>query len=384
MPSRRIAIVFEFSTLNGGERSMLAVLDWLKADNSKTEFVAIGPGIGPLADELRKRQIPLYEWSSNDSSGMRRQSEEIETSLCQLVKSVKPDLVHANSLAMCRLLGRVAARINPPTTGHLRDIIKLSATAVADLNRNQKLVAVSEATRCFHVSQGLDERRIVVVHNGIDLDQFQPRPCTGWLHAELGLNRESLLIACIGQIGLRKGQDILAGAAADIVKRVPTAHFLLIGERTSQKAESIEFEQSIRRRFDVAGLADHLHLLGRREDVAKILGEIDLLAHPANQEPFGRVLLEASAAGVPIVATNVGGTSEIVLDGVTGRLIPPKDPIALAEAMIKCLTDKTESQHFRQAARERVVHQFSINIAAQKLSAFWNAVLDEKPETTGI
>ena len=108
------------------------------------------------------------------------------------------------------------------------------------------------------------------------------------------------------------------------------------------------------------------------------------MVHPANQEPFGRVLLEASAAGVPIIATNVGGTSEIVLDSITGRLIPPKDPIALAKAVIKSLTGKTESQQFRHAARERALNEFSINIAAQKLSEFWNAVLGETQEKTGI
>ncbi|MEI8017090.1 MAG: glycosyltransferase family 4 protein [Schlesneria sp.] len=378
MPFRRIAIVFEFSTLNGGERSMLAVLDGLKANDSKIEFVAIGPGIGRLADALRERQIPLHDWSLNTPSGVRRPAEEIENSLCQLINSIKPDLVHANSLAMGRLLGRVASRLKMPTTGHLRDIIKLSVSAIADLNRNQKLAAVSEATRNFHVGQGLDGHRLVVVHNGIDLDQFQPRSPIGWLHAELGLNRKNSLVACIGQIGLRKGQDILAAAAPDIMKQAPNTHFLLIGERTSQKAESIEFEQTIRHRFDEAGLSNHLHLLGNREDVAEIMGEIDLLVHPANQEPFGRVLLEASAAGVPIVATNVGGTSEIVLDGVTGRLIPPKDPIALAESVIKSLTDKTESQHFRLAARKRAIHEFSINVAAQKLSAFWNEILEQQ------
>jgi glycosyltransferase involved in cell wall biosynthesis len=383
MPSRRIAIIFEFSTLNGGERSMLAVLDRLKANDSRIEFVAIGPGFGRLANALRKSEIPLHVWSLNDPSGVRRRAEEIETSLCQLIESIKPDLVHANSLAMGRLLGRISARIEASTTGHLRDIIKLSAAAVADLNRNLKLVAVSEATRSFHVGQGLDERRLVVIHNGVDLDQFRPRSRTGWLHAELGLNRESLLIACIGQIGLRKGQDILAAATADIVKHFPTAHFLLIGERTSQKPESIEFEQTIRRRFEDAGLADHLHLIGSREDVAEILGEIDLLVHPANQEPFGRVLLEASAAGVPIVATNVGGTSEIVLDGVTGGLIPPKNPVALAEAVIKSLTNKAESQYFRQTARERAVRDFSINVAARKLSTFWNEILDNQEQKLG-
>lgn len=383
MPSCRIAIVFEFSTLNGGERSMLATLDWLKANSPQIEFVAIGPGKGRLADALQKRDIPLHDWSINDDSCVRRPAEEIEASLCQLIKSINPNLVHANSLAMGRVLGRVASRLDMPTTGHLRDIIKLSAAAIADLNRNCKLVAVSQATRNFHVDQGLNADRLAVIHNGIDLDQFQPRSPTGWLHAELGLSRKDSLVACIGQIGLRKGQDVLASAAPDIVKQVPNVHFLLIGERTSQKAESIEFEQTIRRRFVESGLANHLHFLGNREDVAEILGEIDLLVHPANQEPFGRVLLEASAAGVPIVATNVGGTPEIVLDGITGRLIPPKNPTALAHAVIKSLTDKSESRHFRVAARKLAIHEFSVNVAAQNLSSFWNAILNDPQARTG-
>ena len=416
MSRRIITVLFEFATLNGGEWSMLTALDWLRRNGTEFNFIAIGPNVGRLADALRAREIPLIGWSQHATSGCRLSPETIEASLFQIIESIRPDLVHANSLAMGRLLGRMAGHLRIPTTAHLRDIIKLSAAAVADLNRIRQLVAVSNATREFHVGQGVDESRVTVVRNGVDLEQFRPRTRTGWLQHELRLCRnmatdsarcnvllqdvsmqmtkdaqifpshqirESMsgqkpakLIACIGQIGLRKGQDVLASAAPMIVERVPGANFIFVGERTSQKAESIEFERAISRRFAEAELSDRLHVMGHRDDVAELLSEIDLLVHSANQEPYGRVLLEASAAGVPIVATDVGGTSEIVVDGVTGRLVPHRDPRALADAAIAILTDESEAQRLRDAARQRAMRLFSIEIAAQSLANVWNDVTE--------
>ena len=372
----RVVIVFEFSTLNGGERSMLSVLDSARISVPDFEFAAIGPPVGRLAAALVERTIPYVGWSVTDESGRRKAVDDIEASLLAAIRSIQPDLVHANSLAMSRLLGRCEAQLDCPTTGHLRDIIKLSATAITDLNRNQKLVAVSEATRQFHIGQGIEPTRVITVHNGIDLNRFCPRKPTGDLHAELRLNSNARLIACIGQIGLRKGQDLLAAAAASIVDRVPEAHFLLIGERTSQKAESVAFEQNILHRFSESGLADRLHMLGHRDDVVDILAEIDLLVHPANQEPFGRVLLEASAAGVPMVATNVGGTAEIIIDQATGYLVPAHDAVSLATAIIAILSDPVESQRLRENARARAMREFSIDVATNRLLGVWSDVVN--------
>ncbi len=394
MTQLHITILFEFDTLNGGERSILAAIDWFRIHDSRFHFTAIGPPAGRLGSALRERAIPLVPWSARNADGQRRLATDIDNSLIQMIDSLRPDIVHANSLAMGRLLGRVATRILSPATAHLRDIIKLSAAAIADLNRNRKLVAVSQATRLFHVAQGGDADKITVIYNGIDLDRFHPHPKTGWLRVELrqrvanrvdfsrfdshgknacasGVDHPAVLIACIGQIGLRKGQDVLASAARAIVEQVPHAHFLLVGERTSQKEESIEFERAVLRRFDDEGLSDRLTVLGTRDDVPELLSEIDLLIHPANQEPLGRVLLEACAAGVPIVATNVGGTPEIIEDGITGRLVPAGNPKALSEAAIAILNNPTESDRLRCAARQRAEQKFSIESAARYLASFW-------------
>ena len=381
---------------------MLAAMDWLSSNRKELEFQAIGPVEGRLADALRSRGVPIVEWSVRDKTGRRFSQKQIQAELQDAIAAAKPDLVHANSLAMSRILGQISSRLETPTTGHLRDIIKLSKAAIDDLNLNHQLIAVSHATRTFHVQQGLQDQRVTVVHNGIECDAVPTRSTKGWLAEELFnpltpepvvtevWGRETVaatdragsqagvpfpqvrFIACIGQIGLRKGLDILAAAASSIIRQVPVAHFLLIGERTSQKEESIQFEKSIRQRFDDEGISSQVHWLGHREDVERILREVDLLVHPANQEPFGRVLLEASAAGLPIVATDVGGTSEIVINGQTGILVAPRDPQALANAVVSLLSDPSTARKMGDAARQRTSREFAIGTSASTLADVWS------------
>lgn len=354
---------------------MLACLDWLRQHEPSLEFVAIAPNVGPLAEELAQRGIEVLPWFLGGDSTSRPTREQLESHLVELVHRASPDLLHANSLAMGRLTGSVASRLTIPTSSHLRDIIHVSASAMADLNRNRRLIAVSQATRDAHVARGMDPDRVVVVRNGIDLEQFQPRPRLGWLRHELGLPDSAVLLATIGQIGLRKGQDVLAEAAPDIVRAAPDVHFLILGVRSSKKAESIEFEQAIHHRFAEQGLTSHLHGLGYRDNVAALLNELDLVVHPANQEPYGRVLLEAAASGVPVVATDVGGTAEIVIDGATGRLVPPRDPKGLATAVIGLLRDQNLMESMSIAARERAVSEFEIGRSGHRLAEEWKKVL---------
>jgi glycosyltransferase involved in cell wall biosynthesis len=176
---------------------------------------------------------------------------------------------------------------------------------------------------------------------------------------------------------LRKGQDVLASAAPDIVRAIPDVHFVLVGERSSMKEESITFERSLMDSFEKQGLAGRLHRLGWRDDVPRILAEITLLVHPAHQEPFGRVLLEAAACGIPVVATNVGGTSEIVLDGQTGFLVPPRNTELLALRVTELLTNVLLSRGMGLAARKRAQQDFGIAKTGQILANRWRRVLAE-------
>jgi glycosyltransferase involved in cell wall biosynthesis len=368
----RIAILCEYPTLNGGERSMLACARLLP--NSDAQLTFLAPPDGPLADELSRqslRHIPLDLHSAE--TRLPR-----EAALDRLVELCERDfeLLHANSLSMGRLTGAAAARLRIPCTAHLRDIVRLSPAAITNLNGNAKLIAVSHAVRDFHVAQGLSADRSNVIPNGIDIDAFRPLRPPGWLRSELGLPASSFLVAAIGQICLRKGQDVYARAAVSAAAFLPDAQFVLIGSRHSAKPESVAFEKGIDEAFASASLSDRFHPLGERLDVPAILGELDVLVHAARQEPFGRVLLEAAAAGVPIVATDVGGTREMLTDGEQAILVRPDDPGAIADALLRLSRDSDLRRRLRDAAQERVAHEFPIERSANELLTTWRRVCD--------
>ncbi|MDA1049143.1 MAG: glycosyltransferase family 4 protein [Planctomycetota bacterium] len=369
----RVAVLFEFNSLNGGEHSLLTALDQLSAE--PFEFVALAPVDGRLAEALQQRGIQHVPLSLRDQAGNRLPRAQVCERIKDAIKDVSPNVVHANSLSMGRLTGAIANQLEPHCVAHLRDILKLSRTAIEDLNQNSVLLAVSQATRTFHIEQGMRAERVRVLHNGVDCDRFRPRNRTGSLQRELGLPNDSFLVATIGQIGLRKGQDVLAEAAVLAADRLANVHYLVIGERLSWKAESIEFEQALIDRFNTSGLGGRLHRLGYRSDIDRLMNEVDLLVHPAHQEPLGRVLLEAAASGLPIIATAVGGTEEILCNGESARLVPPADPPSLSAAIVELHGAAAKRLRYAVAARKRVETAFNAQGAARELAAVWSEIV---------
>ncbi len=144
--------------------------------------------------------------------------------------------------------------------------------------------------------------------------------------------------------------------------------------------EDAAFQARLARRTGEAGLASRLRFLGYRADVASLLPAFDLLVHASTRpEPFGMVILEAMAAGLPVVASNLGGPREIVLPGVTGLLVPPSDPAALAEACRGILSDHTRAAAMGAAGRERVREHFHLRTTVERTTALFEAVLGLEP-----
>ena len=371
----RLALLFEYATLSGGERSILATLEDVR--RAGFDVVAIGPPTGLLAQKLSDRGVRLLPLVTIDDDGCRLSQTRIRESIDRDLRRLCPDLVHANSLSMGRLAGPVTAHAGLAGISHIRDIVRLSRRAIEDLNCHRRLLAVSRATRGFHVAAGLSARKTRVLHNGVDLTRFCPRPATGYLHRELGIPGEARLLGTIGQIGLRKGQDVLLEAANRLADVLPDVHYLVIGERWSQKEESRQFEAKLRQ--PAAGsLRSRFHLLGYRDDVDRLLNELTLLIHPARQEPLGRVLLEAAASGVAVVASDVGGTAEIFPSSSrAARLVQPGDGKALAGAIEELLGDSAARRSMGAAARRRAAEAFDTARAAAGLIDQYREVLDE-------
>jgi glycosyltransferase involved in cell wall biosynthesis len=368
-----VLVLCEYASLNGGERSLLTMLEHGLCDRSRV--VVACPSVGPLAQSLRAMGIRHEPLALHTPQGNRLELAECRRRLGTLLDAIRPELVHANSLATSRLSGPLTAERQLPSLGHLRDILRISPRIVADLNGHRRLIAVSEATRQWYEDQGVQSTRMHVVHNGVDLHRFRPRPATGYLHRELMLPPGTMLIGTIGQIGMRKGLDTLLGAARRVVQRLSNVCFVIVGQRYSQKQEAVEYEANLRAVASRSPFAGRVCFLGLRQDIPELLNELTLLVHPARQEPLGRVLLEAAAAGVPVIATAVGGTPEIFADDHSAVLVPPDDEITLAAAINRLLSDPEARQQLAQGARRRAEAHFSAETAARNLAVHYRSCL---------
>lgn len=365
---KRIGILFEYPTLNGGERSMLAAIDAMETD--QFEFVAIAPPEGMLADELTARCLEHVPLQVFDENRRRLPRDQVVAALLETVGPLGLDLLHANSLSMGVITGALED-VEFTRFSHIRDMMSLSKNVVRLLNQNDQLVAVSQATSDYHVAQGVQDERLTVLHNGVDCEVFRPNAYPRTLRGELGLPEESLLTLTVGQIGLRKGLEVLTAAICSVAETLPSLSFLIAGERSSSKQESIDYEASLHERIDTNGLADRVHWLGYRTDIARLMNEADMLIHTAHQEPLGRVLLEAAASGLAIIATDVGGTSEIVHDDASALLIEEGDVPGLANAIGRLAKSEAERTILSSNARARAVQAFADSDAAMGLARLW-------------
>jgi glycosyltransferase involved in cell wall biosynthesis len=370
----RVLILCEYATLNGGEYSMLATLPHLRSAGCDISVAA--PPKGDLKTLVEEQCSSFAPFSTTAKHGQRLGQDEIRRELAELISPMSPDLVHANSLAMSRLVGPVAKSLGVNSIGHIRDILSLSKTALRDINSNTRIVAVSRAAADYHVAAGLDAAKTAVIYNGVDLDEFRPRRQSYELHRELGVPNDCPIIGSIGQIGMRKGLDVLLDAFGCIATVDTRPHLVIVGERHSTKDEAVRFEARLRAKAARPPLAARVHFVGRRNDVPLLLNEFSLLAHAAKQEPLGRVLLEAAAAGTPVVATDVGGTREIfpLDDAPTALIVPAGDCAVFSDAMRSALIDPERSQRMARAARRRAEALFSSRTCADNMLKLYREV----------
>ena len=215
--NKRVLIVGEFGSINGGENSLLAMVPRLREFG--WQFSAAVPGQSDFAAALESADIEVHPWSVRSDDQSRKTPEQISSELRELVYNVAPAILHFNSLSTSRLGGPIAKQLGVPSLGYLRDILKLSKKAISDLNQLDRIIAVSEATRQWHIGQGLDSQKSFTVHNGIDVELFgrsvpnqsgQSRPTEKVdVRTELSIPADAPVLIFVGQIGMRKGVEVL-------------------------------------------------------------------------------------------------------------------------------------------------------------------------------
>jgi glycosyltransferase involved in cell wall biosynthesis len=369
-PRERFRLLWLIDSLNvGGAESLILpfarALDPRRLELTVCSLTTInGNLLKGSIEQAGVRTVNLEARSLRDLRAFRR--------LLRLLRSERFDLLHAH-LTYASIWGAVAGRLTrvptvaslhvaPPERGAdgLRDrLMRFTLRRWA-----ARTIAVSDSLRAQYLGAGgLDESRVVTVHNGIETGRFvkSKQECRARIHEQFGIPQDVPLLVCVSVLRSGKGIDVLLKAAT----LLPRSHVLIVGDGAMRaKWEGLAL---------ALGLADRVRFAGHRDDISEWLAGGDILVHPSLADAFPTVLLEAMAAGLPVVASNVGGIPEIVIQGRTGLLVPPGDPHALAAA-VQSLGSPAQDE-MGIAGRQIVEQQFSTGAWAARMERLYGEVV---------
>jgi glycosyltransferase involved in cell wall biosynthesis len=231
-----------------------------------------------------------------------------------------------------------------------------------------RVIAVSEAARTFLIDgKGYPADRVVVVPNGRDLSVFTPGLHREAARKALDADPSVPIVGVVGRLEAQKGHAYLLDAWPGVVREFPDARLVVVGEG--------ELRRRLTRQAAERGVADRVVFLGFRSDVPRLLDAMDVLVLPSLYEGMPLTAIEASAMTLPVIATSVDGTPEVVQDGVTGWLVPPADPAALTRALVQALGDRERAAALGRAGRAHVLQKFTVTRHVAETARVYRTVL---------
>lgn len=286
------------------------------------------------------------------------------------------DLVHSHGYKM-DVLGLVAAKASgKPVIGTFHEPVGIILPVKSGFYRLldficlrffDGVVTVSRSAAEYLAVKGIAGKKIRVIHPGIDLNEIKTAREQASVKKELMLPEDSVVVGVAGRLHYQKGHSAFIEAAAKLSLEFPGLRFLVVGEG--------ELEGELEDMAKKLGLGDKITFAGYVNDVKRFMDAMDVFVLPSLWENLPASLLEAMALGKPVVATNVGGVSEAVVDGASGILVPPGDPEALAAAVSKLVSDKNLAREMGSSARRAIKEKFSLDSAVREYEEAYLDVL---------
>ena len=287
------------------------------------------------------------------------------------------DIIHTHDFRS-DLYGLIAARrLGIPVVstchGWIANNLKGRVYTVIDkflLRFFDRTIVVSARMYAHLSAQGIPARKLAVIQNALILEHYRPDRSDRSVQAELGIPAHHKLVGNIGRLSPEKCQDLFLHAAAEIIPEMKDVSFVLIGigpEEDRLRCLAMEL-----------GIADHVIFAGYRGDMQRVYNSLDLVVQSSRTEGMPNVVLEALLMRVPVVATDVGGTAEIVTDGLSGRLISPNDPQALAAAMREALTAAERTESWVTSGEMHVRHNFDHATRLRRIMDVYDHVMEWK------
>jgi glycosyltransferase involved in cell wall biosynthesis len=380
MTGRRVLYVNNGADIYGASRCLVRLLQAL--DRARYIPLVVLPEDGPLRQRLETMGVEVV-FHPRLSVITRRvfRSWRILLFLLELPFSVfflwklmrrrHIDLVHTNTGVM--ISPALAAKLaGVPHVWHIRDWFQEFKAIWKPYSRyilwsSSSIIAISQAV----AGQFSDRSNITVVYDGCAMDDFQANDAEAGLEFRRRFALGSAFVAgCVGRIKLRrKGQEVLVRAAAILKARGLCPKILIVGAAFPGNEDHLETLKTL---IHESGLQDEVVLTGELSDVRPAYAAMNVLVLASAQpEPLGDVMMEAMAMGLPVIATNIGGPPEVVVEGVTGFLIPPADAEALADKIELLMKDPDHRRRLGQAGPSRVMERFSIREMTNKIEGIY-------------
>lgn len=355
----RLVLLIRSLDYGGAERHLLTLSRALDKERFSVTVLHFYPG-GRLEDELKASGVTLVSLDKSGRWDMLRFCRR----LVRQLKIIRPDVMHSflvepNLLTVflkplfpgARIIWGVrASRVH---FEHYDWFARLNFRLQCFFSRFADLIIFnSERGRAFHLAEGFPSDRSMVIYNGIDTKRFKPDGEAGLgLRARLGVGADTTLIGHVGRLDPMKDHPTLLRAAALVCRERGDVRFLCVGSGDNE-----DYSGELRRLATELGISDKVIWAGALSDMPAVYSSLDLLVSSSFSEGFPNVIGEAMACGVPCVVTDTGDSALIV--GETGRVVEPRNPSALASAIIS-LMEKDPQERGRRA-RARILENFSV------------------------
>ncbi|MBI3387992.1 MAG: glycosyltransferase family 4 protein [Deltaproteobacteria bacterium] len=358
MAAHRILFVDHAPALGGAQVGLLLCCELIE----RAQFVPhLATQPGALAESARALGVTVHELPLVQLRGTLAGAAALRRGTAAVMRIVRAHdiaLVYSNTVRASAYAALAARLTRRPLIWHVHDILRpglyvraMSALAAATIAVSQAAARVlPNRQRVRVIPQG--------VRQGEQIDEHEHRQAAIRLRAAWGVPPQAPLVGQVARLQPWKGQRDVIAAAAYLLRNVPAAHFVLVGGDIFDDAAA--YERELHTLIAQSGLRAQVHLVAHQADVAAVFAAIDVLVHASFEEPFGRVLIEAGAAGVPVVAYGGGGVREILAHEHTALIVPPGDRAGLAAALHRVLGDRALATRLGTAARSEVAARFDV------------------------
>ncbi len=374
---RRVLLINRVGFLGGVERVIITLARGIK-DHGYSPFLTCPPG--ELMERARSQGINVIPFSFNRMRISANPAVLAQYPLAwwrsakhilRVASEQNISLIHVHHPVSAVYAGLAASKLKIPTILHVHDGLParpLYSLALRHAVRHaSRIVCVSQTARALVETVGIGPSKVEIIYNGIDPTFLDSRDAPAEEVTGPGPH-----IGVFGVVERRKGQHIFLEAATRVIQKYPTAHFWIVGPLAL--ADKVEYLRELEALANDTSLRGHVTFTGFRADVARWMKAMDIVALTSvSHESFGMVLVEAMALGKLVVASNLDGPTEIIRDGVTGRVFEPGNPVSLSHAIEDLL--KGDREQVAARAAQDVLTRFSPQLFAQRIACLYDSVL---------